>query len=218
MVRAFILTLSLVLLSGCGYLNSLVYKIDIPQGNYIDENQVKKLRVGMTKEQVTFVLGTPMSNNPFNQTKWNYIYRYKTGKGGLLRKNLVAFFDEQGKLEKVTGDYKLSENFNIPVDQDIPDVTPTEVQDDAAPTGPEESSLWSVKLGEFETYEEVSALKLQLEEAGYQVYLFPKRPKKGDKVQVFAGAGTYEDELEEALKKIEKLTDLNAEITRLPGS
>ena len=47
--------LTALTLSGC----SLVYRIDIPQGNYVEQKQVDKLRQGMTREQVEFVLGSP---------------------------------------------------------------------------------------------------------------------------------------------------------------
>jgi outer membrane protein assembly factor BamE len=102
-------------LAGCAWFSDLVYKVDIPQGNYIDEQQVEKLRIGMSKEQVKFVLGTPMIKNSFRDTTWYYIYRLKTGKGAEYNKRLIATFDDSDKLISVEGDYALSEDFDKPL-------------------------------------------------------------------------------------------------------
>lgn len=106
---------SSIALSGCGYLNSFVYKADVPQGNFVEEKQVKKLRVGMSKEQVRFVIGTPMVTNPFSEDNWYYVYRLKRGDGTLISKQLVAHFDNN-KLASVSGDYEVGEEFETPLD------------------------------------------------------------------------------------------------------
>ncbi len=56
--------LTALTLSGC----SLVYRIDIPQGNYVEQKQVDKLRQGMTREQVEFVLGSAMLRMALTRT------------------------------------------------------------------------------------------------------------------------------------------------------
>ena len=106
---------SSVTLSGCGYLSSFVYKADIPQGNFIEEKLVKKLRVGMSKEQVRFVIGTPMVTNPFSEDRWYYVYRLQRGNGELVTKQLIAQFQDN-KLASVSGDYEVSDEFDIPLD------------------------------------------------------------------------------------------------------
>ena len=111
-----IAALATVSLSGCSVLEKLVYKIDIPQGNYIEDRQVERLRVDMTKEQVTFVLGTPMLVDSFNRNSWNYLYRVKKGDGEITSKQLVLTFDND-KLKTVVGDYPLSAEFNVPLEQ-----------------------------------------------------------------------------------------------------
>ena len=102
-------------LSGCSILENLVYKIDIPQGNYVEDRQVKHLRIDMTKEQVNFVLGTAMLVDSFDRDTWNYLYRFKSGKGELTSKQLVLTFSGN-KLKTVVGDYPLSPEFNTPLD------------------------------------------------------------------------------------------------------
>jgi len=54
--------LSLTLLSGC---SDWIYRIDVPQGNFLEQKDVSKLRVDMSKEQVRFVLGNPVVEDSF---------------------------------------------------------------------------------------------------------------------------------------------------------
>ena len=172
----------------------------------------------MTKEQVSFVLGTPMSNNPFDGSQWYYVYRYKTGSGELLKKTLIAEFDTSNQLKKITGDFEVSEQFNVPIEQDIPDWVESQPIAPKTTMTPKESSLWSIKLGEFTDQVQIKRLKIQLEQAGYQVYLFPENPSENEKVSIYAAAGTSKEELVTELKAITQLTKINAKIARLPES
>ena len=60
-------------LTGC------VYRMDIQQGNYLDGKAVSQLKVGMTRSQVRYLLGTPMVEDVFDTQRWDYIYYYKRG-------------------------------------------------------------------------------------------------------------------------------------------
>ena len=113
--------LSFVLLSlflaACGSKTILSpYKIDIQQGNYVTQEMVSKLKPGMTKSQVRFVLGTPLVTDVFHSDRWDYIYSYS--KAGALseRRNITVFFAD-GKLTRIEGD-----------------VVPSAAQDKVAPT------------------------------------------------------------------------------------
>ena len=108
--------LAIFSLSGCSILEKMVYKIDIPQGNYVEDRQVDKLRVDMTKEQVTFVLGSPMLVDSFDHDVWNYLYHFKTGRGEVTTKQLVLTFAGD-YLKTVVGDYPLNPNFATPLDR-----------------------------------------------------------------------------------------------------
>ncbi len=50
----------LMLTAGCSTLERVVYRPDINQGNYLTANDVSKIRVGMTQQQVAYALGTPL--------------------------------------------------------------------------------------------------------------------------------------------------------------
>jgi len=59
-----------------------VHKLDIQQGNVVTQEMVDKLRPGMTRAQVRYVLGTPLVTDSFHQDRWDYFYSYKKGAAG----------------------------------------------------------------------------------------------------------------------------------------
>jgi outer membrane protein assembly factor BamE (lipoprotein component of BamABCDE complex) len=85
-----------------------VYKIDINQGNYLSEDSVNKLKVGMTQTQVRQVLGTPLIASPFRPDRWDYVYEYSRQGKVLEHRNFAVYFAD-GKLTRWEGD-KLPEN------------------------------------------------------------------------------------------------------------
>ncbi|MGB0894508.1 MAG: outer membrane protein assembly factor BamE [Parashewanella sp.] len=106
-----------VSLSACSVFDWLIYKPDVPQGNYMDQQQVDKLRIDMTKEQAEYVLGHPVLRDSFADDTWYYVYHYKSGRdASVIHKELILNFTGD-KLTKVTGDYELSKDFNIPLEQ-----------------------------------------------------------------------------------------------------
>lgn len=80
------------------------YKIDVQQGNVLTQEMVGQLRPGQTRDQVRFLLGTPMVTDLFHERRWDYTYRYQNGKTGQIeQRGFSAFFDDQGRLERVAG-------------------------------------------------------------------------------------------------------------------
>lgn len=53
------------------------YKVEVRQGNVVTPEMLEKLKPGLTKSQVRFVLGTPLITDPFHQERWDYVYVYK---------------------------------------------------------------------------------------------------------------------------------------------
>ncbi|MDR2239461.1 MAG: outer membrane protein assembly factor BamE [Zoogloeaceae bacterium] len=79
------------------------YRIDVRQGNYVTQEMVAQLKPGMTREQVRFILGTPLVADIFHSDRWDYIYSFKPGRGETqLRRFTVLFVDN--KLAQVAGD------------------------------------------------------------------------------------------------------------------
>ena len=80
-----------------------VYKLDINQGNYVTQDQVEKLREGMTRQQVRTILGTPLVTSPFRENRWDYVYEFKRqGVTTEHRTFTVLFADD--KLARWEGD------------------------------------------------------------------------------------------------------------------
>ena len=79
-----------------------VYKIDIQQGNVITQQMVDQLRPGMTRNQVQYVMGTPLLENIFDKNQWNYVSSIQLGGTQQTQQTLTIFFKE-GKLLSVEG-------------------------------------------------------------------------------------------------------------------
>lgn len=103
MIRlALLLTLSLTV-TGCG---KLLYRQDIQQGNLVEQKDVNALKPGMTKRQVTLIMGGPALGTPFHENRWSYVrsdFRGETGEREVKR--LTLFFDN-GVLIRIEGDYQ----------------------------------------------------------------------------------------------------------------
>ncbi len=79
------------------------YRIDVRQGNLVTQDMVAQLKPGLTKDQVRFILGTPMLTDIFHADRWDYVYRLQTGAGEVTQRRLAVFF-EDGKLARLGGD------------------------------------------------------------------------------------------------------------------
>jgi outer membrane protein assembly factor BamE (lipoprotein component of BamABCDE complex) len=103
MPRLFIL-FCVALLASCALTNKIApYKVDTQQGHVLPPEAVAKLKTGMTKEQVRFLLGTPLVNDLFNPDRLYYIYRNQKGDGPIERGSLALYF-EQNKLVRIDND------------------------------------------------------------------------------------------------------------------
>lgn len=81
----------LVSVSGCSSLAP--YKMEIRQGNYITAEMRKKLRVGMSRQQVVSVLGSPLVNDVFHANRWDYIYRFEEKSELVEQQRLTLYFE-----------------------------------------------------------------------------------------------------------------------------
>jgi outer membrane protein assembly factor BamE len=141
-IVSLILVAMLTWLTGC----VSVYKIDTQQGNVVTQEMVDKLKPGMTRGQVRFVLGTPLIVDPFHQDRWDYFYYFKKGRElvGQARRLTVMFKNDL--LVGVNGDLVIKQRV-IAEDTAPPDPTPADEQplaDDRFPrtdTGDTDSSM-----------------------------------------------------------------------------
>jgi outer membrane protein assembly factor BamE len=80
-----------------------VYKIDVNQGNYLSQDTVDRLKVGMTQPQVRQILGTPLITSPFRADRWDYVYEYTRQGQVIEHRNFTVYFAD-GKLTRWEGD------------------------------------------------------------------------------------------------------------------
>ncbi len=101
MRKFLILVLLTLITSGCG----ILYRQPIYQGNLLEKTAVDQLQVGMSKQQVITLLGSPSVSDPFHNQRWDYTTSQRTGRIGRAEvKNLTLYF-ENDALAKWDGDY-----------------------------------------------------------------------------------------------------------------
>ena len=100
MVRALLLIFVPLLIASCGVPRIpgiTPYKPEIQQGNYVSQEMIAQLKPGMTREQVRFVLGTPLLTPIFHADRWDYIY-WREQENGKRESRRVQLYFSDGKL------------------------------------------------------------------------------------------------------------------------
>jgi outer membrane protein assembly factor BamE len=83
----------------------LLYQPTIQQGNVVTQEMVDKLKPGMNRRQVAYVLGTPLLVDAFHQDRWDYVYTKEVG-GGTDNKTHIALYFEDDILIRIDGDFR----------------------------------------------------------------------------------------------------------------
>jgi outer membrane protein assembly factor BamE len=98
--------IAVLLLNACGVPRIpgiTPYKPEIQQGNYISQELISQVKQGMTREQVRFLLGTPLLTDIFHGERWDYVY-WRVSEDGKRDHRRVALFFEDNKLARMEGD------------------------------------------------------------------------------------------------------------------
>jgi outer membrane protein assembly factor BamE len=82
-------------LSGC------VYRMNIQQGNFLENSTLEQLQVGMTRSQVRYLLGTPMVPDAFDKDRWDYFYYLRKGRLEKPEQRHLTVFFENDKVARV---------------------------------------------------------------------------------------------------------------------
>jgi outer membrane protein assembly factor BamE len=98
-MRAVFAVLLLLSLAGC----ELVYKLPTRQGNVIEQKELDKVTIGMTREQVRFLLGSPIASSGFHADRWDYYGYYKPPRGKPFSRTVSLWF-EGDKLARMEGE------------------------------------------------------------------------------------------------------------------
>jgi outer membrane protein assembly factor BamE len=80
------------------------YRMEIQQGNLVTQDMVSKLTPGLTKDQVRFLLGTPLVIDSFRDDRWDYVFSHMPANVKVAERRRVTVFFEDGKLKRVDGD------------------------------------------------------------------------------------------------------------------
>ena len=118
-MRIFILSLlisGLAVAAGCSMPKvglPRVHKVTVQQGNVITQDMIDRLKPGMTRSQVAFVMGEPVFRNPFEDDRWDYIYTLQVP-GYYEEEKRVSLYFEDGVLAYFTGDYAPSDATQTP--------------------------------------------------------------------------------------------------------
>ena len=85
-------------------LTACVYRIDIQQGNLLDEDVIDQVELGMTRSQVQFLLGTPMISDSFHQDRWDYTYYFRRGRSRQIDQRWFIVFFQDDEVVRIDRD------------------------------------------------------------------------------------------------------------------
>lgn len=98
------------------------YRIDVRQGNHITQEMVAQLKPGQSRDQVRFILGTPLVSDPYHAERWDYVYRFQPGHGEAQQRRITIFFSDD-KLSRIAGDVMSKETS---ITQGVVEIEPVE--------------------------------------------------------------------------------------------
>ena len=97
LTSTFFATIFILLVSSCSSLSP--YKVPVLQGNIFEEEDLEKLEEGLTKEQVQYIFGTALIQDPFRDSRWDYFNSVTIGENVVTESKLTIFFNENGIVE-----------------------------------------------------------------------------------------------------------------------
>ena len=101
-----IITIALISLS----FSACVFQPCVQQGNFIEQEKVEQIEIGMTKNQIRFLMGTPMIDDPFNENRWDYVYFLKIGRNQAISKTWVSIIFDENTVSQIIKDQNLNPN------------------------------------------------------------------------------------------------------------
>lgn len=77
------------------------FKPEIRQGNFLEQDKVAQLKLGMTRQQVVFIMGRPMIQDPFHQNRWDYVRWVNPNDGSPIENWRVTVFFADNKVARL---------------------------------------------------------------------------------------------------------------------
>ncbi len=90
-----------------------VYRVDIQQGNEVTQEMINQLKPGMTKNQVAYIMGTPLIMDTFHPDRWDYLYSFHPGNGDREQSRITIYFSGD-TLSYLDGNMRLVERAELP--------------------------------------------------------------------------------------------------------
>ena len=97
-----LLLAAMLLATGC------VYRANMSQGNIVVEEDLDQVEVGMTRNQIRFLLGTPMIDDPFHLDRWDYVYYIKIGRRDATAKRWVSILFTEDVVSEIRRNQELN--------------------------------------------------------------------------------------------------------------
>ena len=97
LASTFFITIFIISISSCSSLSP--YKVPVLQGNIFEDEDLEKLEEGLTKEQVEYIFGTALIQDPFRDYRWDYFNSVTIGENVVTESKLTIFFNENGMVE-----------------------------------------------------------------------------------------------------------------------
>lgn len=121
-------------------LSACVFRLPTVQGNVIEQDRVDQLEIGMTAEQVRYLLGTPLVQGSFDPNRWDYVYYFRSSRGEVSQRSLNLYFENE-RLARIVGQdasgaAAATEDAATAPEQAAEDPTP--LPDSSVGAGPEE--------------------------------------------------------------------------------
>jgi len=98
---------SVLILCACLLASGCVYQATLSQGNLLDQEDIDQVKVGMTRGQVRFLLGTPMIDDPFHENRWDYVYYLRVGRKKATFKRWISIYFETEAVTEILKDQEL---------------------------------------------------------------------------------------------------------------
>jgi outer membrane protein assembly factor BamE len=193
----------LTLNTGC----KLIYKQNVQQGNAHEQDDLDQVELGMSKKQVSYLLGTPAVHDPFHQDRWDYVSMLSRRGGEPVRRLVTLTFENDllvatdGIGDSKGGDIKALQDTKAAVAglDDVETAKRTQLVTDDGVID------WTLQLGAFNTHEEAEEFLDHVKSKGYTASLNEQIvPGLGTRHQVRSGLYDTFNEAQAALRKIEK--------------
>src|ERR1700722_2432128 len=109
-------------LAGCSTYDSVTqriaqsitpYRITVVQGNFVSQEAASQMQIGMSRDQVKALLGTPLLSDMFHADRWDYIFYFKRGSTSVVQQRDFVVTFAGDRVVGWTGGENLPSNLEL---------------------------------------------------------------------------------------------------------